>query len=100
MAKRITWLFISQTIGLCMALGNSSPAQPNQRVLTTEDVLRLASYATAHQVEKLATDPNERARAEVIIRCMRITKLSWPERGNWFYSTSATYWPAIRIIPA
>jgi hypothetical protein len=75
MAKRITWLVISHTIGLYLGSVTYAQAQPTHHATTTGNALRIASYVTAHQVEKLATDSNERTRAEEVIRRMRIAKL-------------------------
>lgn len=94
MPLRITRLLIWGMICLHPGWGNDSLAQTSHpdnpipesghrvRGVESQPAIRenpaglsLASYVTAHQVERLAADPNERARAELAIQRMRITKL-------------------------
>ncbi|MFH1718727.1 MAG: hypothetical protein ABIF19_15335 [Planctomycetota bacterium] len=53
---------------------SAGPAQEQKARLRVSD-LRLASYATSHEVEQLATDPTVRTRAMETIRRMGLTKL-------------------------
>ncbi len=94
MSQQITRLLMWGTICLHPGWGHDSQAQTRhpdhpipdsvhrgQRIESQPAIrehpagLSLASYVTAHQVERLAADPDERTRAEVAIRRMRITKL-------------------------
>jgi len=55
--------------------GFSASSTQEQKARRRTSDLRLASYATSHQVEQLATDPAVRARAWETIRRIGLTKL-------------------------